>query len=285
MYGDGLSARSARYTSTGRARNGTDNRCDGDDLENIAGANILFRLFHKCAIFILRESGFEIRFLQRFRIEHFGIARPRAAQTERQFIEPPLRARVRLRLRGIGVHDQIKPAFEIVEHRDFFAEHQQYIGQAQPIGAIDGEFAFDVRDRFEAEIADESAAEFRQIRYMRHAKSRADRIDFAERIGEFAAFGHRAEFFDGQFASMQFVDAFAGQADDRMASPVFAAFDRFEQVGIWPVGEFQIHRQRRVEIRKHLARDRNAVETLGGERVEFVLRDHAAVTRKAGCAR
>src|SRR3546814_2745887 len=29
MYGDGLSARSARYTSTGRAWNGTLSRCDG----------------------------------------------------------------------------------------------------------------------------------------------------------------------------------------------------------------------------------------------------------------
>ena len=37
-------------------------------LKDVAGANILFRLFHKCAIFVLREGGFEIRLFQRFRI-------------------------------------------------------------------------------------------------------------------------------------------------------------------------------------------------------------------------
>jgi len=60
---------------------------------------------------------------------------------------------------------------------------------------------------------------------------------------------------------------------------LLAAGDRLEQVGVRTVGELQVHRQRCVEVRQHLAHDRDAVVALRGERGEFVLGQHPGSQR------
>ncbi len=137
------------------------------------------------------------------------------------------------------------------------------------------ELALDPCDRLEAEVADEAAGECRQPGNLRHLVRLADALDLGERIVELAQLDDFAELFDRQRAATQRVDAPAWQADDRMAAPVLAAFDRFEEIRVRRVGELQVHRQRRIEIGQHLARNRNAVVALRGERVELVLGDHA----------
>src|SRR5690606_23197690 len=79
------------------------------------------------------EAGHEIAFVERLRIESFGIARSGMAQTEGELVETPAGLRIRLRLRGIRMHDQVQAALEIVEHRDFFAEHEHGVGRAEAI--------------------------------------------------------------------------------------------------------------------------------------------------------
>ena len=70
----------------------------------------------------------------------------------------------------------------------------------------------------------------------------------------------------------------AGQADDRITTEAFAAFDRFEQVGVRPVGELQIDRQRRVEVGQDLAHDRDAGVAVSGLLLELFGRGHAVVS-------
>ena len=49
-----------------------------------------------------------------------------------------------------------------------------------------------------------------------------------------------------------------------------AALDRFEQVGVRPVGQLQVNRQRRVEIGQDGAIDRYAVVAVRPEFVEYI---------------
>ena len=203
------------------------------------------------------------------------------AQTERELVEPALRARIRLRLRGVGMHDQIETSLQVVEDRDFLARHQQRVRRAEAIGLVlRSEPRLDPGDRLETEISDEPAGERRKTGKLRHLVRRADAFDLGERIGELARFDDFAELFDRQRAAAQHVNAPARQADDRMASPVFAALDRLEKIRVRRVGELEVHRQRRVEIGQHLARNRNAVVALCRECVELVLRNHRRPARE-----
>src|SRR3546814_5422036 len=76
------------------------------------------------------------------------------------------------------MHDQVQPALEIVEHRDFLAEHQQDVGRAQLVaGVAVGETRFDVLDAFESEPADQAAGETGQSIDLRHRMHRAQAFD------------------------------------------------------------------------------------------------------------
>ena len=60
MYGDGFSARSARYTSTGRARNGTRQPLRQHHLEDVAGADVFLRLLDRSDETFAGEAGDEV---------------------------------------------------------------------------------------------------------------------------------------------------------------------------------------------------------------------------------
>ena len=78
-----------------------------------------------------------------------------------------------------------------------------------------------------------------------------------------------------------------GQADEGIAAEAFAALHGFEQVGKRIVGQFEVDRQRRVEIGKSFEGHRNAVVALGGEPVEIALIDlsHGVLRKTCYCRR
>jgi hypothetical protein len=66
-------------------------------------------------------------------------------------------------------------------------------------------------------------------------------------------------------------DAGAGrQADEGVAPEALATLHRLQQIGERLVGELEIHRQRRIEVRQQLLHQRDAVVALLGEFVEFL---------------
>ena len=71
-----------------------------------------------------------------------------------------------------------------------------------------------------------------------------------------------------------------GQADERVAAEALAADDGFEQERVARVGELDVERQRRVEVRERLEDERDAVISLRGQRAEFGF-GHGAST--VGC--
>ncbi len=173
------------------------------------------------------------------------------------------------------MHDQVQPALEVVEYRHFLGQHQQHVGRAQLVGAIPlRQPRLDVANRLEAEVADQAAAKCGQLRQARHVVLRAQVFDFREWVVEMAALGDLAGVLHFELMPAQAVYAFRREADDRIAPPGGAALDRFEQESVRAVSEFQVHRQRRIEVGKHLAHQRDARVALGNQRVEFVSGDH-----------
>ena len=250
-----------------------------DDLEDIAGADIFLGAAHGVLEAFAGKPGNEIAFVERLRIERLRIARTGMTQAEGQLVEPAAGLRVGLRLRRIGMHDQVQATLEVVEHRDFLAEHEQGIGRAELVGlVVHGEARFDPADRLEAEIADQATRECRHVRQFGDAILPAQGIDLGQRIGQLARLDDFAKLLDAEGMSTQRIHAPARQADDRVATPVLAALHRLEQVGVRSIGQLQVHRQRRIEIRQHLARNRDAVVALRGVGVEFFLADHGGGT-------
>src|SRR5690606_31765048 len=83
-----------------------------DDLEDIAGADVFLRATYRALEPFAAEAGHEIAFVERLRIERFRIARSGMAQTEGELVETPAGLRIRLRLRGLRMHDPGQAALE-----------------------------------------------------------------------------------------------------------------------------------------------------------------------------
>ncbi len=96
------------------------------------------------------------------------------------------------------------------------------------------------------------------MRQARHVVLRAQLLDLRERIVQMTTLDNFAGFFHFQLVATQAINAFRRQADDRIATPRRAALDGFEQKCIRPIGQFQIHRQGRVQVGKHFTHQRDA---------------------------
>jgi len=204
-------------------------------------------------------------------------------QTEHQLIEPAHRLGIGLWLGRIGMHDQVQAPLEVVEYRDFLAQHQERIGRAELIGlVVHRKTRLDPANGLETEISDQSAGECGQAFELWHPVLLAQGFDLGQRIGKLARLHHLAQFLDAERVAAKGIHAPTRQADDGMTAPVLAAFHRLEQIGIRAIGELEIHRQRRVQVRQHFARHRNAVVALRGERIELLLADHGTQASQGG---
>mgnify|MGYP003347578405 CR=1 FL=1 len=72
------------------------------------------------------------------------------------------------------------------------------------------------------------------------------------------------------FATAHFEPRTRGEPDEGVAAEALAADHGFEQIGVRPVGELEIDRQRRVEIGESLEHQRNAVMARCRQLVELL---------------
>ena len=130
-----------------------------------------------------------------------------------------------------------------------------------------GELGLDVAHRLVAEVAGESAAEARKIRRHMDLEARLVGGQKVERVAV-GAFDHLAIADDlvRKFARAQ--QRARRQTDEGIAAEALAADDRFEQEAIGRVGEFEIDRQRGIEIGEGLESDRDTVIALRSKAIE-----------------
>ena len=246
-------------------------------LEGIARGDVVLGARDRRQEALAGEARLEMRLVHGFGAQRLRIAGAAVAQAVGQRVEASAGAREGLRLARVGMHDQVQPALEVVEHRDFLAEHQQDVGRAELVGiGVGAQARLDVLDALEAEPADQAAAEAGQARQARHRMLGAQAFDLGERVGHLARLHRLAVLADSQAVAAEAEDAPGWQADDRIAAEALAALDGFEQVGMRPVGELEVDRQRGVEVGQDLAHDGDAGVAFSGRLLEFFLRGHAA---------
>ncbi len=161
-------------------------------------------------------------------------------------------------------------AGEVVEHHHGVGNHQQDIRCAQRIrvGAT-AQFALDIAHAVVAEVADQPAIEARQAFDRRDAVALLEGLDEGQRVLDLAGLGLDAIGSHADAVVLHAQHGAAWQADDRIAPPLLAALNGFEQIGVRRIGQFQVQRQRRVEVGKGFERQGDAVMAFGGQTQEF----------------
>ncbi len=127
----------------------------------------------------------------------------------------------------------------------------------------------DITHAVVTEVTDQAAVETRQTGDGRHVVARLEGFDEGQRVFNVVAFGLDAINGDADVMVVNPQHGAARQADDRVTAPFLAALHRFEQVGVGLVGQFQVDRQRRVEVGQGFAGQRNAVVAVSGQAQEF----------------
>ena len=115
------------------------------------------------------------------------------------------------------------------------------------------QFALDIAHAVVAEVADQPAIEARQAFDRRNAVALLEGLDEGQRVLDLAGLGLDAISGDADAVAPHAQHGAAWQADDRIA-PHFAALNGFEQIGVRRIGQFQVQRQRRVEVGKGFER-------------------------------
>jgi hypothetical protein len=196
-----------------------------------------------------------------------------APQHHAQVFQALARFRKRFRLGGVGIHDQVQLARQVVDHRQFLGHHQLYVGQAEVVlRRGGGQLALDVAHRVVAEIAGQAAAKPRQAGTERDLEPGLEGFDEVERVAV-VRLDHAAVFDDLGARAEGAQQGIGRQADKGVAAETLAADHRFEQegvlAGVLGLGQFQVQRERGFEVGKRFRNERNAVVALVGEGLEF----------------
>ncbi len=250
-------------------------------LHHVAGGDVLLGLEHRRDVGFLRELA-----LHRVRrAAPDGRRRDRIAQLVGQLVEAALGGEEGVRARRIGVDDQVEPPGQVVDDGQLFGLQQQDVGRVEAARLVRaGQARLDVAHGVVAEIAREAAAKARQARTQRHLEALLERLDESERVAVVRL---------DDLAVGDHLGAHAGalhprarrQADERVAPEALAADDGLQQEALrLSAGELEVQRQRRLEVGESLEDQRDAVETLGGQALEFEFGDHVRRTPVAGCA-
>ncbi|MNI27684.1 hypothetical protein D3C73_814320 [compost metagenome] len=173
-------------------------------------------------------------------------------------------------LRRVGEDDRVHLASEVVEHDDRVGNHQQNVRHAQRIRVRAlAQTLLHVTHAVITEVAHQAAVETRQAGDGWHVVAGLEGFDEGQRVFHVVAFGLDAV--DGH-ADVMVVNPQHGaarQADDRVTAPLLAALYGLQQVGIGFVSQFQVDRQRRVEVGQGFAGKRDAVVAGSGQTQEF----------------
>ena len=237
------------------------------DLHGVARLDVALRLLHRGLERRLAEIG--LRLAQR--AAPLGHPIQGQAQRSRQLAQPLPRVLVRAFPGRVGEYDQVQPAGQVVDHRELLGQEQQHVRAAERVGLEPAarEPRLDPARRVVAEVAHESAAQPRQARQFRRLESREKTAHEFQRIDALGFFHDRVAVRDGDVAPHGAHRRARRQADERIAAEALAADHRFEQVGIGPVGQLEIDRQRGVEVGAGLEDDGDAVVAQRGKPLEF----------------
>ena len=168
-------------------------------------------------------------------------------------------------LSRIGQHDGVHLARQVVEHHHGIGDVEQNVRRAQRIGVPPGsQLGLDVTHAVIGEVTDQATIETRQPGDGRHLVARLELLDEGQRIGALVTLDLDAVGGDHHLMTVHTQHGARRQTNDRVPAPFLAALHRFKQVGVGRIGQFQVDRQRRVEVGDGFAGKRNAVVAFSG---------------------
>ncbi len=183
--------------------------------------------------------------------------------------------------RGVGVDDEVQPPRQVVDDRDLLALDEQHVGRAERIGERPRarrrrQPRLDVADRVVAEVAGEAAAKARQPGPERDPEALLVGGDEVDRVA-FVGLDDAPVGDDLGAKAGRAQQRARRQADERVAAEALAADHRLEQEAVAPgdidvaVGtrELEVERQWRLEVGERLGDQRDAVESLQRQALEF----------------
>lgn len=169
-------------------------------------------------------------------------------------------------------------AGQVVENHHRIRDHQQDIRHAQRVRVRTLAQAFlDITHAVITEVTHQAAIEAWQTSNGRHVVARLEFFDEGQRVLRLVGFDFDSVVGHADVVIMHPQHSAARQADDRITAPLFPALHRFEQVGVRLVGQFQIDRQRRIEVGQGFAGQGNAVIAGSGQTQEFFA-DHGVAS-------
>ena len=175
-----------------------------------------------------------------------------------------------LLLGRVNQHDGVHLARQVVEYHHRVGHHQQDIRHAQRVRVGAGAQAlFHITHAVVAEVADQAAVETRQAGNVGNLVAVLEGFNERQRVFDIVAFHFHAILQDADVVAMHTHHRARRQADHRVTAPLLAALHRFEQVRVGLVSQFQVDRQRRVEVGQGFAGQRNAVVAGSGQAQEF----------------
>ena len=128
----------------------------------------------------------------------------------------------------------------------------------------------DVAHRVVAEVTDQAAGEARHAGVIGDAEASLERREPRQRIGAARLLDQGAATLDGDALAAHSDQAAAGQADDGVTTPLLAALNGLEEVGVRTLGQLEVGAQGRVEVGEDLAHQRDAVIALVRQGAKFV---------------
>ncbi|VVN40577.1 hypothetical protein PS634_05389 [Pseudomonas fluorescens] len=242
-----------------------------DDLHHVARQDVLLDGIDCGFVIALSKTGAEYRIGRRRTVQIQTTARRDwLTQFVHQFIKLLAPMLIGILLCRIDQHDGVHLARQVVEHHNRIGHHQQDIGHAQwiRVRAV-GQALLDITHAVITEITDQPAIETRQTGDGRHVVARLECFDERQRVFRFVSFDLDAIVGNADAMAMHTHHGAAWQTDDRIPPPLLAALHRLQQIGVRLVGQFQVDRQRCVEVSEGFAGKRNAVEAISGQTQEF----------------
>lgn len=170
----------------------------------------------------------------------------------------------------VDQHDGVHLACQVVEHHHRIGHHQQNIRHAQRVRVGAGAKAFfHITHAIIAKVADQAAVEARQTRDVSDLVTVLETFDKGQRVFDIVAFNLDAILQDADVVAVHTHHGARRQADHRVTAPFLATLHRLEQVRVGLVSQFQVDRQRRVEVGQGFAGQGNAVVAGSGQAQEF----------------
>ncbi|MNJ30402.1 hypothetical protein D3C77_250000 [compost metagenome] len=240
-------------------------------LHTVASKDVLLDGIDRTLVVTLGETGTEGRF-SRLRATQFQAAARSDWLT--QLLKQPFKTGqtvfVGVFLGWIGQDNGVHLAREVVEYHHGIGNHQQNIRYTQWIGirAL-AQTLLHITHAVIAEVAHQATVEPWQTGDGRHLVALFEGLNKGQRVFYIVALDLNAVVTDPHLMVIHTQHGAARQANNRIAPPLLAALHRLEQVGIGLVGQFQVDRQRRVEVSQGLAGQGNAVVAFSGQAQEF----------------